>query len=486
MQIELIDIHKHFGPVHANNGVSMTIPPGSIHGILGENGAGKSTLMKILSGMIEKTSGTIRIDGVPVVFYSPADAMAAGIGMLHQDPLDFPRLTALENFALGRRSDRGRRNDLRRLFLETCDRFGFNLPPEVTVGSLTVGERQQLEIVRLVALGVRALILDEPTTGISSLQKESLFQSLNRLKASGNTLLLVSHKLEDVEALCDRAVVLRRGMVSGEEDSPFDRNRLLHRMFGKIPVRPAARTSAPGAPILELRDVSARGGRTGLRSCSVTVFERELVGLAGLAGSGQGTLLRVAAGLIRPLSGSVRIRGRSMTGRGHPAFRRTGVNFFPAARLEEGLIPGLSIREHIAVGKNGDGRGLYRSTTALEKARTHIEAFCIRGEPETPVEALSGGNQQRLLLSFLKSHAGLLLLEHPTRGLDVESANFVWERLCAFGEQGAAVLFASAELDEMIAVADRILVFFEGALVKSAKTRDIDVEALGRAIAGIV
>ena len=247
MRITLRDISKQYGKVNANDGIDLEIQEGSIHGILGENGAGKSTLMKILAGYTAKTSGTILVDGRPAVYDHPAQATRQGIGMLYQDPLDFPPLTVVENFMMG--LDHGflsREESYRLRLRELADPFGFHLDPDAAVERLTVGERQQLELVRLLALGVEVLILDEPTTGISNLQKQALFKALRRLAGDGKTILLVSHKLEDIEALCDRITVLRRGKVEGEMVRPFEGAKLLSGCSGTNSVLLLVLKDGPG------------------------------------------------------------------------------------------------------------------------------------------------------------------------------------------------------------------------------------------------
>ena len=236
MWIELRDIHKYFGSIRANEGINLRIAPGAIHGILGENGAGKSTLMKILSGYSQKTKGAILLSGKTVSYQNPAQAVQLGIGMLYQDPLDFPRLTVLDNFMLGQTAGLIDQQKICRLKFERLSTtFNFCLDPDTNVRGLTLGERQQLEIMRLLALGVEVLILDEPTTGISSTQKEMLFKALNKLATDGKIVILVSHKLEDVEALCHSVTVLRHGSVTGRMDAPFDTSQLLKMMFGTPP-----------------------------------------------------------------------------------------------------------------------------------------------------------------------------------------------------------------------------------------------------------
>jgi len=483
MRITLRDIHKHYGRVRANDGVRMEIAQGSIHGILGENGAGKSTLMKVLAGYVRKTSGSILLDGRAVDYGGPSQAAALGIGMLYQDPLDFPLLSVLENFMMGRSRGVSQKEALHRRQLEyLAGYFGFHLTARAQVRDLTVGERQQLEIVRLLALGVEVLILDEPTTGISSLQREILFEALKKLAQQQKTILLVSHKLEDVEALCDRVTVLREGKVAGEMEQPFDTQKLLKWMFGSPPPSPPCAGTKPGAITLAMEQVSASGGRAGLLNCSVTIHEGEMVGLAGLEGSGQGVFLRLAAGLEKPEKGTITVCRDTLTGNDYHAFKARGVTFLPTARLEEGLIPGLTITEHFALQQEDGVRVAWEDSGSI--ARERIEKFRIVGRPSSKVESLSGGNQQRLLLALMPVDPRLLLLENPTRGLDVESARWVWEHLVEYTLNGTSIVFSSSELEEILQIADRILVFYDGVVVRDVMTCDTTLAELGQAIAG--
>jgi general nucleoside transport system ATP-binding protein len=484
MKIELRDIHKHYGMVRANDGVTFAADSGTIHGILGENGAGKSTLMKVLAGFISKTSGTIRIDGAPAAYDTPTRAAAYGIGMLYQDPLDFPSLTILDNFMLGQ--SRGLKNpsmSFRKTLHRLTREFGFTLNPDDPVKTLTVGERQQLEILRLITLGIRVLILDEPTTGISDVQKETLFNALRKLVSEGKTVILVSHKLEDVETLCHRVTVLRQGKVTGDAIQPFDTQTLLGMMFGSPPPPPCHKHREGGDIVLTMEKISATGGRTGLMECSVKLRAGEVVGLAGLEGSGQGIFLRVAAGLKRPLGGRMELLGRPVTSYDYHQAQPKGITFLPTDRIEEGLISSLSISEHFGL-KDKRKKFFIDHESAAVSAREKIDQFKIKGFPESAVESLSGGNQQRLLLSFLPAEARLLLLENPTRGLDMESANWVWQHLYTYSGKGVCIVFSSSEIDEIMLVADRVLVFFEGTLVLDVETCDTNLNELGRAIAG--
>ncbi|MHB8765486.1 MAG: ATP-binding cassette domain-containing protein, partial [Deferrisomatales bacterium] len=435
-------------------------------------------------GFTPRTSGEIRFDGREVAFGTPAEATRLGIGMLYQDPLDFPALTNLENFMVGHArgalpSAAAHRAELGRLARE----LGFTVDPDHPLETLTVGARQQLELLRLLALGVGTLILDEPTTGISAVQKEALFAALRRLADQGRSVVLVSHKLEDVEALCDRVTVLRRGAVTGEAERPFDTGALLGLMFGEPPA-PPVRAPAPRGPVaLALRDVWAGGDRSGLKGCDLEIRAGEVVGLAGVEGSGQGVFLRVAAGLKPVRRGRVEVGGRPLGRNDHRRLQRDGVAFVPGGRLEVGLVVGLTVREHWALNRPRLPF-LIPWARAQADAEEAIARFRIRGSPESRVEALSGGNQQRLLLSFLPPDPRLLLLENPTRGLDLESALRIWGDLKGPVARGAALVFSSAELDEILLVADRVLVFFDGVVVLDTPADRVGADELGRAIAG--
>lgn len=484
MRVDLRDIHKSFGPVRANAGVSLTAEAGTIHGILGENGAGKSTLMKILSGFLAPDRGQILLDGTPVRIASPAAAVHLGIGMLHQDPLDFPTLSVLDNFLLGSPgplvSDRRRARDA---LTSLAAEFGFGLDPDAPCGSLTIGERQQLEILRLLWLGIRVLILDEPTTAISAGQKAKLFDALRRMAEQGKVIFFVSHKLEEVQALCTRVTVLRRGQVAGTVTMPSETRRLVHLMFGRT-LPPGHRARIPlGPPALELVHVTVSDARLTLKDVSLTVSAGEVVGLAGLEGSGQRLLLHACAGLARPSSGRVHIAGRDMTGRSYRQFLAAGVAYVPAGRLDEGLISGLTFLEHVVLADR-QARVFVRWGGAAAAAARVIQEFNIRGTPRTSVKDLSGGNQQRALLALLPSRVSVLLMEHPTRGLDVESSEETWARLLTRRTQGTAIIFSSSDLDELLERSDRILVFSGGRVAAPLDARQATAERLGELIGG--
>jgi simple sugar transport system ATP-binding protein len=487
MHIKVDHVTKIFGKLRANDDITLSLQEGTIYAILGENGAGKSTLMKILSGYQPADAGNIVLDGKTVRFGSPADALRCGIGMLHQDPLDVAVLTVLENFLLGRPS--GLIPDRKRARVELvtqCQRLGFTLNPDAYIDSLTIGERQQLEIARLLCLGAKVIILDEPTTGISTEQKDMLFGALKRLATQERmTVILVSHKLEDVEMLCDHVIVLRQGKVVGEQALPCPISELVALMFGQpIERTPREHVSTP-QETLRVSDLSVQGRRLTVHNVDLTLHAGEIVGLAGLDGSGQDAFLRAVAGLQALTSGRVLLSGQNVTKRDYHSRAGMGVAFAPAGRLEEGLVQGLTLTEHFALTtpkKRDTGRIDWKRST--QQTMAQIDYYHIRGQAESEVQTLSGGNQQRTLIALLPADLKLLLLEDPTRGLDVESSRWVWTQLLDRCKAGTAILFTSPDLDEIIEYSDRVLVFFGGQVTMVDDPARITVAQLGSLIGG--
>lgn len=512
MKVELSHIYKSFGNVKANQDISMTVEAGSVYGILGENGAGKSTLSKVLSGFITKDAGKILLDGIEVDIKTPADAICAGIGMLHQDPLDFPSLSVFDNFMAGRstlskkigrkRVNTNNRHDLIKELRQLCAAFGFDLHPSDRLSNLTVGERQQLEILRLLSLGVKTLILDEPTTGISASQKKALFTAVKQLASEGKSIIFVSHKLEDVEELCDRLMVMRQGQVIGEaevkgRDSAELASSLVEMMFGHDLAIPAKHSTSieQTAPALVIQDLQIDGDRLSLQIDKLTVQSGEIIGLAGLEGNGQQLLLLACAGLLKPKSGKICLNDLDMTNRAYRNFLKSGIAYLPADRLQDGLIRGLSIHEHFMLRQSNSKSNLesnHKSHAGFlinwsdTRKYTHqaIETFNIRGKPSTRVEKLSGGNQQRTQISLLPDQLSLLLMEQPTRGLDIESTLWIWKQMMERCEQGMSILFISSDLDEILQYSDRILVFCGGRVSQPIDAKTLTVDKLGQAIGG--
>lgn len=486
MHIELKHIYKTFGTVHANRDINVTFQGGRIVGILGENGAGKSTLMKILSGYQPADSGEIWIDSQLMRYTGPQAALAQGIGMLQQDPLDVGAFTVLENFIYGQpgRGFNLPRRQARAKLAELCSRFGFDLDPNTPIALLSIAQRQQMEIIRQMALGIRTLILDEPTTGISADQKDTLFATLRELARSGMTILLVSHKLEDVLALCDEVVVLRAGEVVGKRLLPATKQELVALMFGQeLPPPTRLRKDLSSASVvLELRGVTLHSERLSIEPVFLSLRAGEIIGLAGLDGSGQELVMRACAGLVKPRSGQIIVRGKNMTGRACRDFLRQGVVFGAAGRLEEGLIAGLTLVEHFALAK--ENRPVVNYARARQVTAARIEHYDIRGRADDNIEALSGGNQQRVLMAMLPDTPTAMILEQPTRGLDVDSAAWIWEQLVEKCQAGAALLFSSADLDELITYSDRIIVCYAGKLFFVDDPAAMTVNRLGHLIGG--
>jgi general nucleoside transport system ATP-binding protein len=501
MKVELSHIYKSFGNVRANHDISMTVEAGTVYGILGENGAGKSTLSKVLSGFITKDSGKIGLDGIEVDIKTPADAICAGIGMLHQDPLDFPSLSVLDNFmagrnALGKKRSKTNcdRNGLIRELRQLSATFGFDLHPHDRLANLTVGERQQLEILRLLSLGVKTLILDEPTTGISASQKTALFTAVKQLAADGKSIIFVSHKLADVEELCDRVMVMRQGKVIGEAEIKGRESHelaasLVDMMFGRELAIPAKReiNIQQTEPALIIQDLEIDGDRLSLEIDKLAVKAGEVIGLAGLEGNGQQLLLLACAGLLKPNSGKIRLNNLDMTNRAYRNFLKAGIGYLPADRLQDGLIRGLSIHEHFILRQSNTKAhsGFLINWRETRKfADQAIATFNIRGKPSTKVERLSGGNQQRTQIALLPDHLSLLLMEQPTRGLDIESTLWIWKQMMARCEKGMMILFVSSDLDEILEYSDRILVFCGGKVSQPIDAKTLTVDKLGQAIGG--
>jgi ABC-type uncharacterized transport system ATPase subunit len=441
--------------------------------------------MKILSGYHQPDSGIIELDGKRLQFTSPAQALASGVGMIYQDPLDVPTMRVIDNYLLGRDSRMQldyvqASKDLQK----TASEMGFDVDLKSYIDTLTLGERQQLELLRLLSLGAEVFILDEPTTGISAEQKEALFASIRRLvRDSGKTIILVSHKLAEVQELCDEVFVLRRGKLVGRAEIPCPTEELVRMMFEDVPPRSQRVSHVSEKTLLEFRNLGIETDRLKLEEIDLEIQAGEVFGLAGLEGSGQRYLLQSCAGLLHPQHGEIRLEGREISRWSYHRIRDAGVAYLPAGRLEEGLVAGLSITEHLALANPKSGF-MVDWRFFREKAQERIDRYQIVGRPETYVDALSGGNQQRALFALLRSPLKLLLLEHPTRGLDVRSAHWIWELLLEQVAEGATILFMSADLDEIIERSDRIAAFSGGVMSRVVMAGETTAEELGYMIGG--
>lgn len=483
MHLYIKNIHKRFGLIHANNDVSLDIQPGVIMGVLGENGAGKTTLMKVLSGLIERDSGEIWIDGKLVEINQPADALEFGIGMLHQDPQDFPSMTIREDLQVsGLRKVKKAQLDWEE-FHNWKRELGFEIDLNQDVSDLTVGERQQLELLRLLWMGVELLILDEPTTGISASQKDMLFNALRKLTQVGKTIIFVSHKLEEIQSLCDLVAIMRKGELVDVLHAPFDEEQLVFLMFGRNLKRVSPARCVTNEPCLRIENLNIEDFRLKLKDINLELFKGEVIGLAGMEGSGQKQFLQTLAGLKTSAGGKIIFDSRSLSGNSCFQFQKEGIFFVPSARLEEGLMPGMTLADHFFLARSDSGFVIDKKENE-KYSQEKIQKFQIKGNPSNQSEELSGGNQQRLLLSLQREPANVLLLENPTRGLDIESANWIWRLLRERCEKGTAIIFSSADLEELLFYSDRILVFYGGHVSKPLPGEKLDESKLGSMIGG--
>ena len=484
MQVELRGIGKVFGPVIANEDIHLSLAGGKIYGLLGENGAGKSTLMKILSGYQAPDSGEILLDDRTHRFRSPSEALAAGVGMLYQDPLDVPPFDVAENFRLGKPGLRLRTRTAQREIQALCHSYKFELDARAHIDELSLGERQQLELVRLLAGGAELLILDEPTTGISAKQKEILFNSIRKLAAEeGKTVILVSHKLSEVQELCEKVFVLRKGQLVGEADLPCPSQDLVRMMFAEIPPRSRRAKKDLVSILLQIKQLSVSSSRLKVEDLNVEVKAGEILGLAGLEGSGQDLLIEACAGLLKPESGEIFFKGQGIGKLSFHERQKFGIAYIAAGRLEEGLVEGLMLSEHMALAE--PPRGLLVDWAAAKEATTSgIEQFRVVGLAQSKVEELSGGNQQRFLFTLLSPSAELILIEQPTRGLDINSADWIWGKLNQRCQQGAAIVFISADLDELVEHSDRIAAFSGGRMSRIVEASQTNADELGHLIGG--
>jgi len=485
--VEVVASHivKRFGALAANDDVTVRFAPGTIHGILGENGAGKSTLMRILCGVLAPDSGEVVVNGHSHARLTPEAAGRLGIGMLTQDPLDFPPLAVWENFALGGGPVLLRRQAKDRL-AAVCDRMGFVLPPDAPVARLTVAERQQLELARLFDRDVRLLILDEPTTGISPAQKEALFTVLRNFVADGERVVaLVTHKLAEARELCDTVTVLRQGRLAGSFAAPLSAAEILAAMFGAEaacdvaagPPRPGS--SAAGEPFVTVTDAVIADEKIVLDPLSVAIRPGEIVGLAGISGGGQEAFLRGLAGIAPAVAGSITVDGRELAGKPATRYRDAAVHYLPASRMEEGLFPGLTLLDHVRLAfpeRRAEAREIF--------AERCVGRFRLTNQPEAKAARLSGGNQQRLLLSLIPDDIRLLLADNPTRGLDAASIAQIWDHFRERAASGAAVVFFSEDLDELLDHAGRVLVFYSRALVADLTAGGYDAARVGDLMTG--
>lgn len=483
-------VTKVFPGVIANAGVDVAVQRGEVHALLGENGAGKSTLASILCGLYQPDEGTVLVDGRSVRLRTPRDGLALGIGMVHQHFRLVERFTVAENIALGDRRQPlvlfpGRVRDA---VVKLGKRYGLPIDPDARVGDLSVGEQQRVEITKMLYRGVDVLLLDEPTAVLTPQEADELFTTLRAMAADGKAVVLISHKLGEVLAVADRITVLRDGRVVGQvATDATDRSQLAMMMVGRdVDLSPRRAQEPRGTVVLDVRGVGLRppGRPARLTDVSLRVHAGEVVGVAGVAGNGQRELAEVIAGLRAPTKGTVMVAGQDTTRRGVRATRGAGLAYVPEDRLGTGLAPSLSIADNLLLTRPLGF--LVDRRTATTDARSVIERFGVKATgPAAAVRGLSGGNVQKVLLGReLADGRGVLVVASPTRGLDVGAIEFVRGLLDAHRRAGCGVLLLSEDLDEIRALADRILVLYEGRIVLERSGGTADLTELGLAMAG--
>jgi len=493
--IELKGISKSFGAVQANKDVSLSVAAGSVHGIIGENGAGKSTLMSVLYGFYEADRGEIFVAGSPVQIDGPHDAIAAGIGMVHQHFMLVDSFTVLENVVLG--AEQGgllsasldqARKELERLEAD----YNLRVDPDAMVGDLPVGDRQRVEILKALYRGARILILDEPTGVLTPQETDQLVLILRALKGQGVTVLLITHKLREIMAVTDRVSVMRGGeMVAHRDTNETDENELAELMVGrKVRLEMDKDPFSPGDPLLIAEHLTLYDseGVSRLDDVSLTVHAGEIVGIAGVSGNGQSELLEVLSGIRTPDKGRVAVAGREITPETptDPAeIRALQIAHVPEDRQRLGLVTSFEARECSILGYHRDpafnGAITTKQGAITDYCAGLMQQFDVRPrQPELVAGKFSGGNQQKLIIAREMAHnPRILLVGQPTRGVDIGAIEFIHSQLVAKRDKGCGILLVSVELDEIMSLSDRILVMFEGRIVGEVAGRDADERTLG-------
>ncbi len=496
--LEMHNIVKRFPGVLANDHVNLIVEAGEIHALLGENGAGKSTLMQILYGLYLRDAGDILVEGEPANIQSPSDAIALGIGMIHQDFMLIPPFTVVENVVVGlAKEGRGPLLNLKaaaKRLAELSDRHRLAVDPYARVEHLPVGVQQRVEILKLLYRNAKLLILDEPTAVLTPQEVEGLFEVLRSLKAEGHAIVFITHKLHEVMALADRVTILRDGKVIASLGAKDTTPRELARMMvgREVVFRVDKKPRRPGQPLLQIENLHANddAGHHKLRGVNLEVHEGEIVGLAGVDGNGQSELAEALMNLRRASQGRVLVDGVDVTHASPAAHRDASMAYIPADRRQVGSVGPLSVAYNSILGNvrhyTTAGRMLLLDGRINAHARDLVERYDVR-TPSVTFEAgkLSGGNLQKVVLGReVLRQPRVLIAEQPTRGLDVGAAEYVQRQLLAERERGAAILLISAELDEILNLSDRIAVIYQGEIMGTMGTRDAEVEAIGLMMAG--
>jgi general nucleoside transport system ATP-binding protein len=491
--LEMRGITKRYPGVVANDRIDLTVRPGEIHALLGENGAGKTTLMNVLYGLATPDEGQILLDGSPVRIAGPSDAIARGVNMVHQHFMLVPVFTVAENILLGEETMANPvfldRREAHRRIVELGQRFGFEIDPEAKVGSLSVGWQQRVEILKALYRRAKILVLDEPTAVLTPQETEEIFAVLKRLAADGHSIVFISHKLYEVLEIADRITVIRRGRVVGERrPSETNEDDLAELMVGReVQLTVDRGVSHPAGPVLAVAGLHVKDDRGNevLRGVDLEVKAGEILGIAGVAGNGQDELVEAVIGLRKPSSGTVSLDGRDVTGHSPRRMNEAGVAYVPADRHRFGLVLSFTLADNLVLTsyhRPPYARGILRDDIAiLRDAEASVARFDIR-TPGVTIKAgtLSGGNQQKTIVAReFDRDLKLLVLDQPTRGLDVGSIEFIHRQIIAKRDAGTAILLVSAELDEVLEMSDRIGVMYGGRVVAVMDRRTADKNEVG-------
>jgi simple sugar transport system ATP-binding protein len=515
--VELEHISKTFpGGVEANKDITLRIEEGQVHGLLGENGAGKSTLMNILYGLISKDKGTVKIKGEKVNLHSPQDAIVRGVGMVHQHFKLIPTLTVTENVILGLEPvitrfetvEERSKLPLKQLIptdvkgaakriKQIAEENGLDVDPMARIEDISVGQQQRVEVIKTLYREADILILDEPTSVLTPQEVDELFVTLERFRKAGRTIILITHKLREPLALCDRITVLRDGELVGTvETENTSREELARMMVGRTVVFETKKEPAnPGEVVLEVRKLLVKDNRglMAVDGIDLQVRSGEIFGIAGVEGNGQTEFIEAIAGLIGPVGGRVLVEGIDITGKSARAIRDAGISHIPEDRHKRGLVLGFSVKENLSLGRHhlspyasGPMQSLLNFQAMGQVSEELVDTYSIKlSDVDEPVSTLSGGNQQKVVAAReLSADPKVVLAAQPTRGLDVGATEYIRNVLVQMRDRGVAVLLVSAELDEIMNLADRIGVIYKGKLVAETTPEETSNEELGLLMAG--